>query len=123
MLTGLPNIRPFIKNKIQAEMYSYISQVELFATREFILLLGDPSHKLGHWTPINRILRSYSPITTTKLDKSIGIIKYLYRKAFLFYNCFPEKTSITFGFGGEIVEDDHLNEPNFNSPVPVINEF
>ncbi len=107
--------------QIQAEMYSYTSQVESFATREFILLLGDPSHKLGRWTSIHWIFGRYSPITTTKIDKRNGIIKYLYRKAFMFYNKFPEKTSITFSFEGEI--DKYSNEPTSNSPVPVINKF
>jgi len=117
---------------MQAEMYSDISQLERFVTRELILL-GDPSHKLGSWTPIiqflrrfspiNGILSRYLPITISKLDKRSEIVKHIYRTVFLFYNNFPKNTSLTFNFEGEIVEGNHSNQPNSNSPVPVINEL
>jgi len=80
---------------MQVQTYSNICQVNSFANQEFILFSGNPSLKLEGWSPIAGIFRRFSPVTIAKLQKCNRLIKYIYKRVFLFCSNFPENTSIT----------------------------
>jgi len=89
---------------MQAETANFKSQVESIAIMESILL-GDPFQIIQGWTPVRLISTYISPITVSSLKNRNSLIQYIFRSAFLFYECLPKKSS-KIDYQGKIIVSD-----------------
>lgn len=53
----------------------------------------DPFHITQSWTPVRYMLTYCLPITVSWLKTRNCLIQYIFRSAFIFYKCLPEKSS------------------------------